>query len=238
MGVCIPEIVSQLKLLIVAVIGAASSPLISLQFGISLPVLFMGILCSSIWAQEIFIIQYKFRTENIEFTRRFKESYTGTQAIFLGLLPYILSIFIVVYIFWEIGGQPSTSGWLILSFLLLTLVRIFDPLLGCISTPESISWSNMIGYVVIFAFATSSAIDPSKLDFYPIPLTLVKILLLSIITFTVLNLRMAYYQKYCFLQEQSLEQQLKMVLIPLLILSIHQVLTIVNSIDFTSILNR
>lgn len=229
---------SQYKLLIVAVLGAASSPLISSQTGIALPVLFMGILCSLIWAQEIFIIQIKFSDENIEFTKRFKENYTGLQAIILGLLPHFLSIFIVVYIFLEIGGQLSTSGWLILSFTLLTLVRIFDPLLGCISTPGKIPWSNIVGYIVIFAFATSSAIDPSKLEFYPLPLPLVEALLLSIITFTILNLRMAYYQKYCFLEEQSLEQQLKLVLIPLLVLSVHQMLTIVNSIDFTSILNR
>ena len=95
----------------------------------------------------------------------------------------------------------------------------------------------MIAYVVIFAFVTSSAIDPSKLDFYPFPFIVMESILLSVITFSILNLRMAYYQKYCFLQEQNLEMQLKLVLIPLLILSVHQVVTIVNSIDFTSILN-
>jgi len=39
------------------------------------------------------------------------------------------------------------------------------------------------------------------------------------------------------LQEQSLELQLKLVLIPLLLLSINQVVSIVSTIDFNSILN-
>jgi len=232
-------VVSQFKLLVVAVIAAAISPLLASQAGLSLAVLFSGVMCALIWAQEIFIIQFgKYQDENIEFTRRFQERYSDFPESLVGWFPYLLSLVIVIYIFLEIGGELSMNGWLILVFSFFTLARIFDPLLGCISTHEPISWSSMIAYVVIFAFATSSAIDPSKLDFYPFPFIVMESILLSVITFSILNLRMAYYQKYCFLQEQNLEMQLKLVLIPLLILSVHQVVTIVNSIDFTSILNR
>ena len=230
--------VSQYKLLIVAVIAAAISPLLALQADLSLAVLFSGVMCVLIWAQEIFIIQIKYRDDNIEFTRRFQERFPGFPASLIGWFPYLLSLVIVTYILLEIGGEPSINGWLILVFSFFSLVRIFDPLLGCISTHEPISWSSMIAYVVIFAFATSSVIDPSKLDFYPFPIIVMESILLSVTIFTILNLRMAYYQKYCFLQEQNLEMQLKLVLIPLLVLSVHQVVTIVNSIDFTSILNR
>ena len=232
-------VVSQFKLLVVAVIAAAISPLLASQAGLSLAVLFSGVMCALIWAQEIFIIQFgKYRDENIEFTRRFQERYSDFPESLVGWFPYLLSLVIVIYIFLEIGGELSMNGMLILVFSFFTLAKIFDPLLGCISTDDPTSWSSMIAYVVIFAFATSSAIDPSKLDFYPFPFIVMESILLSVITFSILNLRMAYYQKYCFLQEQNLEMQLKLVLIPLLILSVHQVVTIVNSIDFTSILNR
>jgi hypothetical protein len=102
-----------------------------------------------------------------------------------------------------------------------------------------VSVSSMITYIVIFSFAASSAINPSNLDLYgSIPSMLLEFVLLAVITYTILNLRMAYYLKYCFLQEQSLEMQLKLVLIPLLVLSINQVVSIVSTIDFTSIFNR
>jgi hypothetical protein len=231
--------VSQFKLLMFAVFAAAFSPIISSQTGLSLAVIFSIVMCILIWSQEVFIIQFgEYSKDNIEFTQRFRDRYNGMTALFLGLIPHFLSLVIIVYILLNMGGWPSTNGWLILMFLGLTLVRIFDPLLGCISTIEPISWSSIIGYIVIFSFATSTAIDPQKLDFYPFPAIIMHSILLSVIIFTILNLRMAYYQRYCFLQEQSLEMQLKLVLIPLLILSIHQVLTIVDTVDFSSILNK
>jgi len=231
-------IVSQTKLLIFAVSAAALSPLIASHFEVPLSVIYSGVLCAMVWSQEIFIIQYKFRPENIDFTRRFKDKYTGFNSIILGFMPHIISLLIMGYILFEIEGSPSTNGWLVLIFSFLTLVRILDPLLGCISAHEKISWISMGGYVIVFSFATSSAIDPSKLELYPLPFLLMESILLAIITFTVLNLRMAYYQKYCFGEEQSLETQLKLVLIPLLLLSVHQILTIVDTIDLTSILKR
>ena len=232
-----PVTVSQTKLLIFAVSAAALSPLIASQFDFSLAAVYSVVLCALIWSQEIFI-QLGFRKQNIEFTRRFKEKFSGLDGIILGLMPHMISLFIIGYIILETGGSPSLNGWIVLIFSFFTLVRIFDPLLGCISTNEPISWTSMGAYVVIFSFATSTAIDPSKLDFYPFPYLLMSSILLSIVTFTILNLRMAYYQKYCFGYEQDLESQLKLLLIPLLLLSIHQIITIVDSIDLTSILNR
>lgn len=230
--------VSQMKLLIFAVSAAAISPFVASQTDIPLSVIFSGVLCALLWAQEIFIIQLKYRTENIEFTRRFRERYRGLESIILGFMPHIISLLLIGYIMIEIGGLPSINGWFVLIFSFLILVRILDPLLGCISTNEPISWTSMGGYIVVFSFATSSAIDPSKLEFYPFPLLLMESILLMIITFTILNLRMAYYQKYCFGEEKTLENQLKLVLIPILLLSIHQILTIVDSIDLSLILNR
>ena len=230
--------VSELKFLTFAVLVAAVSPLISSIFGIPIAVTFSAATCVMIWTQEVFIIQIKYREENIEFTRRFRERYSPKNAFMLGFIPHILSLVIIIYVLLEIGGNPSIYGWFILFFCFFALVRIFDPLLGCISTYEPISWSSILAYLVIFTFATSSAIDPSKLDFYPFPGLVMQSLLFSVIIFTILNLRFAYYQKYCFLQESSIDSQLKLILLPLLFLSIHQVLTIINTLDFSSILNR
>ena len=153
----------------------------------------------------------------------------------------ILSAIVVLFLLIEIDFNWNFDGLIIIICSFFTLVRIFDPLLGCISSHEPIlvSVSSMITYIVIFSFAASSAINPSNLDLYgPVPNLLLEFGLLALITYTILNLRMAYYLKYCFLQEQSLEMQLKLVLIPLLLLSINQVVSIVSTIDFTSILNR
>ena len=232
--------VSQWKFVIPALTIAGFSPVIASFVDKPLAVVFSVIICLLIWAQEVFIIQWKYRHENIVFTRRFKEKYSGYLGMLLGAIPVILSAIIVFYLLVEIDFNWNFSGLIIIICSFLTMVKIFDPLLGCISSHEPIlvSVSSMITYVVIFSFAASSAINPSNLDLYePIPSMLLEFGLLAIITYTILNLRMAYYLKYCFLQEQSLELQLKLVLIPLLLLSINQVVSIVSTIDFNSILN-
>ena len=227
---------AQSKLVLFSVVFAGFSPVIASLSDLPLAVIFSAIMCILLWLQELLVIQIDYKQENIKFTRRFKEKYPGATGVLYSFLPHILSLIIVIYILLEIGGGPSLNGWIVLICSFFTLVRIFDPLLGCISTYEPISWNSMIAYVIIFSFAISSAIDPSKLDFYPFPSLVTEFILLVVISYTVLNLRLAYYFQYCFSQEQSLQMQLKLVLIPLSILSLHQVLTIFNSVDFSSIL--
>jgi len=232
--------VSQWKFVIPALTIAGFSPVIASLVDKPLAVVFSIIICLLIWAQEAFIIQIKYQSENIKFTRRFKEKYPGYVGMLLGGIPLMLSAIIVFYLLVEIDFNWNFNGLIIIICSFLTLVRIFDPLLGCISSHEPIlvSASSMITYIVIFSFAASSAMNPSNLDLYaPIPNIILEFGLLAIITYTILNLRMAYYLKYCFLQEQNLEMQLKLVLIPLLLLSINQVVSIVSTIDFNSILN-
>ena len=233
--------VSQWKFVIPALTIAGFSPVIASVVDRPLAVVFSVIICILIWAQEALIIQLKYRDDNVIFTRRFNEKYSGSVGIILGFVPMILSAIVVLFLLIEIDFNWNFDGLIIIICSFFTLVRIFDPLLGCISSHEPIlvSVSSMITYIVIFSFAASSAINPSNLDLYgPVPNLLLEFGLLALITYTILNLRMAYYLKYCFLQEQSLEMQLKLVLIPLLLLSINQVVSIVSTIDFTSILNR
>jgi hypothetical protein len=225
-----------MKLLIFAVSAAAISPFIASANSISLSLIYSGLLCVMIWSQEILVIQLKYRRQNIEFTRRFKEKFTGIEFIFLSLTPHFISLLITGYVLLELDGLPSTSGFFILIFSFMILVRIFDPLLGCISSSDQIPWISMGGYVIVFSFATSSAIDPTKLEFFSLPLVFIQSIILALMTFTILNLRIAYYRKYCFEEEQSLETQLRLVLIPLLILSTLQFIRIIDLIDISNIL--
>ena len=49
---------------------------------------------------------------------------------------------------------------------------------------------------------------------------------------------MAYYEKFCFMYEQTLESQLKLILIPLFFLSLHQVMSLLNAADLAIIFPR
>ena len=216
----------------------ALCPLISSETQISLSIVFSAALCFSVWFQEIWIIQTLFRDENIAFTRRFYQRYPRQgRTRFVGFFPHLLSVILIVFIWFQIGEQPSTQGWIISVFLFLTLVRIFDPLLGCINTFDTIPWTGMLAYFAIFLFATTSALDPSKFDYMPVRSEISQALLLVLLTIVILNLRIAYYERFCFLRVHRLEGQLKLVLIPLIILSVTQIIGIMQGLDIATNLN-
>ena len=54
----------------------------------------------------------------------------------------------------------------------------------------------------------------------------------------VINLRIAYYQKYCFLNEQSVARQLNLILLKLLVLALIQSAAIAEKVNLTQILGR
>ena len=216
----------------------ALCPLISKETNIGLPMVFAATMCGLVWLQEIWIIQKIFREENVDFTRRFYERYPKSgSTLFVGFVPHILSLFLVVFIWLHIGEMPTTSGWLMSLLIFFTLNRVFDPLLGCLNTFGSIPWTGMLAYFAVFIFATTSAIDPSKFDYLPVSSGISEALVLVLLTVVIINLRMAYYERFCFLRLHRLEGQLKLVLIPLLILSITQIIGIVQGLDLASSLN-
>ena len=227
-------------MVMIAAFVAALCPLISSETDIPLSMIFAAAICVLVWLQEIWIIQTVFRDENIDFTRRFYERYPRKGSTrFAGFFPHILSIILIVFIWFQIGEQPSTQGWIITIFLFLTSVRIFDPLLGCINTPkfDSIPLTGMLTYFAVFLFATTSALDPSKFAYIPVPSDISEALLLALLTIVIINLRMAYYEHFCFLRENRLEEQLKLVLIPLIILSVTQIIGIMQGLDIATNLN-
>lgn len=230
--------VTQLKLLVFAVSAAAISPLLASNYGISMALLSSMLICLSLWIQEAYIIQHKYKNENINFTRRFNDNF-GDSAKLISYMPWILSLSIVLYLALLVRGEISLEGWLILSLGFLTLIRIFDPLLGCLLDKNSIALVSILGYFVIFTFAISSSLDPSLVSFLSgMPKIIIQGLLFGLVVWIILNLRFAYYQRYCFLNEQSLERQLNLILLKLLILALIQSAAIVEKVNLALILGR
>ena len=57
-----------------------------------------------------------------------------------------------------VGGDIGLEGWIVLVLGFFTLIRIFDPLLGCLLDQNSIALVSILGYFVIFTFAISSSL--------------------------------------------------------------------------------
>ena len=238
-NLCMPWcIMAQIALLSIAVSTSALIPVVHEMSGLSLPLLFSALAFLLVWIQEAWIIQYHYRSENIAFSRRFIAKYSNSPLSVIRYLHIFLAGLLVILIIIRLGYVPGFEGMLILCFVFLCLVRLFDPILGCLAQPKSIPWSSLVGYFVVFTFAVSSTLNPERLDFYGLPIEFSQGVLFGLVSYTLLNLRMAYYEKFCFLHEQSLESQLRLVLIPLLILSIHQVFSIIEAADLSAIFSR
>ena len=81
------------------------------------------------------VIQLKYRKQNIDFTRRFHDKF-GDMSRLVAFIPWMASIVIIFYIGMLVKGDIDFEGWLILGLGFLSLIRIFDPLLGCLVDPN------------------------------------------------------------------------------------------------------
>ena len=227
---------SQLKLLFFAVSAAALAPLIAKETGTSMALISSIIFCLVIWSQEALIIQLKYRYENIGFTRRFHDRF-GDFSRLVAFIPWVASLSIILYLGMLVKGDIGTEGWVILVLGFLSLIRIFDPLLGCLIDTNSTAVISILAYVVIFTFAISSALDPALIEYLSwLPWILSQSILFILVLLISLQLRFAYYQKYCFSSDLNLEASLNLILGKLLILALIQSFAIADSINLSSIL--
>jgi hypothetical protein len=229
---------SQKVVLSFVVVSSIFLPFFSEYTGFSTPLLFSILALISVWSQEIFVIQIHFRSENVDFTRRFHSKFPNFPESMIRFTHISLASFLSGLILLRLGYIPNTEGMIILALLLLTMIRLFDPILGILAQPVSASYSSIIGYFVVLTFAISTAVNPDKLDIYHLPINISQGILFALVSYTVLNLRMAYYEKFCFMYEQTLESQLKLILIPLFFLSLHQVMSLLNAADLAIIFPR
>jgi len=229
---------SQKVLLSFVIFCSLFLPLFSGYTGLSTPLLFSILAFLSVWGQELFVIQIHYRSENVDFTRRFRTKYSHFPESLTQFIHLFLAALLSMFILLRLGYIPRADGIIILVLVFLTIARLFDPILGVLAQSVSVSYSSIIGYFVVLSFAISTAINPEKLEMYHLPIDISQGILFALVSYTVLNLRMAYYEKFCFMYEQTLESQIKLILIPLFFLSLHQVMSLLDATDLSSIFPR
>ena len=220
------------------IVSSMFLPALSEYTDISVLLLFSIMAFLSVWGQEIFVIQIHYRAENVDFTRRFHGKYDTFPESIIRFVHVFIATFLSGLIIIRLGYIPQTEGMVILVLIFLTFVRLFDPILGVLAQDKSVSYSSIMGYFVVLSFAISTTVDPERLEIYQLPINLSQGILFALVMYTVLNLRMAYYEKFCFLYEQTLESQLKLILIPLFFLSLHQIMSLLDATDLSNIFPR
>ena len=180
--------------------------------------------------QEIWLIQIVHREDNIDFTIRFMERFPPSgMTYFVRYIPHCFSLVILVSFWLFIGETPNIQGWYITCLLFFIFIRITDPILGCINTYESKPWMEILAYIGVYVFAVVSAVSPEKFSLIPSEFTIIATL--SVLSVVVLQLRMAYYDYFCFQREYRLQGQLKFIIIALLFISIPRLLSVVQNIS-------
>ena len=87
----------------------------------------------------------------------------------------------------------------------------------------------ILAYIGVYVFAVVSAVSPEKFSLIPSEFTIIATL--SVLSVVVLQLRMAYYDYFCFQREYRLQGQLKFIIIALLFISIPRLLSVVQNIS-------
>lgn len=171
-----------------------------------------------LFLQEAWIIQWKMREENIEFTRRFNRKFPQGEFSFVRIGPHLVAFLGVLLFVAFLGPRTDFIALHAIFCVFFILKWASDPLLGCLAEYNNRLLQPVFAYVVIYIYATTSSLDSAVLALTPIPWT--QSLSLVMFFLAVLQMRMAYYQKFCFKSEISVEGQLNFVLLSLLVLSL------------------
>lgn len=171
-----------------------------------------------LFLQEAWIIQWKMREKNVEFTRRFNRKFPPGEFSIIRNSPSLVGAFGVVMFMFFIGINMELTTFHGMVCIFFILKWLTDPLLGCLSEYHERLLQPMFAYVVIYIYAATSSLDSSILLLTPLPWT--QSISLVMFFLAVLQMRMAYYQKFCFKSEASVEGQLNFVLFSLLFLSL------------------
>ena len=204
-------------LLLSAVLGGAAQT-VAESFGISSVTTILSCLFLLLFIQEAWIIQWQMGGENVDFTRRFNRKYPPGEFSLVRFGPHLVGTLGVV-LFIAFLGLPTNAVSIHAIFCSFFILKwLSDPLLGCLAEYHNRLLQPMFAYVVIFIYATTSSVDSQILELTPIPWT--QSVSLVLFFFAVLQMRMAYYQKFCFRSEISVDGQLNLVLMSLLLMSL------------------
>jgi hypothetical protein len=204
-------------LLIAAILGFFNHSLAKL-FSDNAVIMILSSLFILLFLQEAWIVQWKMRDDNIAFTRRFNRKFPPTEFSWVRISPNLVG-FLGASLLGVFVGAPLVQSTLLAMFLTFFILKwLSDPLLGCFADYNGRYFQPMFAYVVIYIYAASSSFDSVLLSVTPLPW----LQSLSMVMFflAVLQLRMAYYQKFCFKSNHSVEGQMNVVLFSLLFLSL------------------
>lgn len=211
-------LVSQKVLLLFGVVlGGSVQPLSEYLDSSSVSVI-LSCLFFLLLIQEVWVIQWNMREENVEFTRRFNRRFPPGEFSFVRIGPHLVGILGVFIFIALLGFRTDVVALHAVACIFFILKWISDPLLGCLAEYNNRLVQPVFAYVVIYIYATTSSLDSAVFALTPIPWT--QSLSLVMFFLAVLQMRMAYYQKFCFKSEISVEGQLNFVLLSLLVLSL------------------
>tara|TARA_B100000767_G_C19735899_1_gene523915 strand:- start:1045 stop:1722 length:678 start_codon:yes stop_codon:yes gene_type:complete len=209
---------SHLLVLIFGSLLAASSPYLAPRIGLDLNSLVLIITLLSLFSQELLVIQLSKKRENIAFTRRFYRHYPVDKfyAVRYSSTLFGLSILFFLLVF----SNFATSGKHLIYYISLPLIAkfLYEPLLGTYLYDNKKTIQYMFAYFVINIFALTSSLAPVKLSIIPDTMTQSYVLLMTVST--LLTLRLAYYESFCFNKASSLDSQIGHVLIALFLLTL------------------
>lgn len=199
------------------VLGGAVQP-ISEHFNSSSVSVILSSLFFLLLVQEVWVIQWEMRGENIKFTRRFNRKFPPGELFSVRFGPHVVGFVGVLLFLALLGFQTDFTVLHAITCIFFILKWISDPLLGCFTDYNNRLVQPIFAYVVIYIYATTSSLDSAVFALTPIPWT--QSLSLVMFFLAVLQMRMAYYQKFCFKSELSVEGQLNFVLLSLLVMSL------------------
>ena len=209
---------SQKVLLLFSIVLGGSAQLMVEYFQVSYASTILTCLFVLLFLQEAWIIQWKMGVENIEFTRRFNRKFPPGEFSIVRIGPHLVGLLGVLLFVAFLGPRADLIALHAIFCVFFILKWASDPLLGCLAEYNNRLLQPVFAYVVIYIYATTSSLDSAVLALTPIPWT--QSLSLVMFFLAVLQMRMAYYQKFCFKSEISVEGQLNFVLLSLLVLSL------------------
>tara|TARA_B110001452_G_scaffold267600_1_gene278367 strand:- start:25259 stop:25936 length:678 start_codon:yes stop_codon:yes gene_type:complete len=217
---------SHLLVLIFGSLLAASSPYLAPKIGLELNSLVLIVTLFSLFLQELLVIQISKRKENIAFTRRFYRRYPIDKFYAVRYSSSLFGLSILVFLI--MFSNFATSGKHIIYYICLPLIAkfLYEPLLGTYFYNNKKTIQYMFAYLVINIFALTSSLAPAKLSIIPDGLTQSYALVMTVLT--LLILRLAYYENFCFNKASGLDSQIGHVLIALFLLTLPKAIRIAD----------
>jgi hypothetical protein len=173
--------------------------------------------------QELFLMQYAFKEENMDFTRRihshlFNLTPSSMWKGKLLVVTSIIAISLLISVYLIISGIQFTTMIVIRTLLLsISLTLILDPLIGLLDKGGIDIAIGCFTYIVLIIFGYSG-LNNILVILNTSEYWYLAALGIALFTFFILRLRWAYYKLFCYEDEDHLLMLVISVVIPITIL--------------------